>query len=936
VRRYLAPIGSVLWMMLKRIWHNYRLVLAILLGFTVAAGVLASIPLFSSGALTRVLEAELARERKPGRQPAALGVTYYAAPPRQATPQQLDQIDRYLAEAAPGLLGVPVGPYSRFAALDVTFFEPVDPLQVNPDVARWLVVGFASDLASRVELLDGRHYRAGRGDGGEFEAIVDERVLDTYDFTVGSLFWAPVARGQGAPRVQVRVVGVFRQLEPDHPLYPVSGGIDQAFLIDEQTFRQDLLAVERADIYRYSWYLGVEEADLNLANLPRFMNGLREVQARVAQMAPDIHFASTPLDVYARYLAKAASLRTLLLMLATPLLCLTAYYLLVTANLLVDRQRAEIATMRSRGAGLFQIVGLYLMEGLLYGALAVTAGRWLAVLLARAMGAAAGFVQFVDRRPLPIVADESVWVYSLWAILLALAAMLLPAVQAARESIVTYKMQAARESRPPFWQRYFVDLLLLGAALYGYRTLRTQFETRLRLPGTEGGDLLFDPLHFVLPALFIGSAALLLLRLLPLLTGLFDRLARRRGGAAVHLAMAQVARSPRLSAPVVMLLTLTVGLGVYSASAARTLEENLRDRAYHRIGADASLLAAWQYDAEDGFTEPPFHLYEDLPGVRTAARVFLERDLEIVIGGRVLGKGQLMAIETTEFARTARFRNDLFAPYHPNHYLNLLGRAEEAALLYTGFMERARLQPGDQITLRSGQRQASFVVYGAVPYWPAFYGGRGKDTDFFVTNLEYVQATFGLLPYRVWLNLEPDAGELAPLTRRLMQQDVFTLRAEDARQEATVARRDPQQTGLYGILTIGFVVSAALTVLGFLLYAVLSLRSRMLQVGVLRAMGLSAGQLLAALGLEQAYTVGVGTAAGTGLGLLAARLFIPFLQFGGDLADQVPPFRIVTDPIDQFRLYAVLGVMLAGGLFSLLAVISRMQINQAVKLGEDS
>ena len=47
-------------------------------------------------------------------------------------------------------------------------------------------------------------------------------------------------------------------------------------------------------------------------------------------------------------------------------------------------------------------------------------------------------------------------------------ATVIPAVIYARSSIVNYKQQLARSDRKPFWQRWFLDVLLLGVAGYGW------------------------------------------------------------------------------------------------------------------------------------------------------------------------------------------------------------------------------------------------------------------------------------------------------------------------------------------------------------------------------------------------------------------------------------------------------------------------------------
>jgi putative ABC transport system permease protein len=94
--------------------------------------------------------------------------------------------------------------------------------------------------------------------------------------------------------------------------------------------------------------------------------------------------------------------------------------------------------------------------------------------------------------------------------------------------------------------------------------------------------------------------------------------------------------------------------------------------------------------------------------------------------------------------------------------------------------------------------------------------------------------------------------------------------------------RAPNRQGTLGLLSVGFLTASALTVIGFLLYAIFSFRERFVQLGVLRALGLSKHQMAAALALEQFILVLAGLIAGTAIAVLAAWLFIPHLVFGPD------------------------------------------------------
>ena len=190
-------------------------------------------------------------------------------------------------------------------------------------------------------------------------------------------------------------------------------------------------------------------------------------------------------------------------------------------------------------------------------------------------------------------------------------------------------------------------------------------------------------------------------------------------------------------------------------------------------------------------------------------------------------------------------------------------------------------------------------------------------------------------PYDVWLKVDPDAKS-KDIVDRIEQNDVKVIRIKDSRTAINFGRTDPQRTGLFGVLSIGFMVAAVLTVLGFFLYSFLSFQRRLLQMGILRAIGLSSPQLFVLLMFEQFFLILLGVGAGTGFGLWTSNLFIPFLQVSADQNGQVPKFVVETAWNDITRIYVVLGLMLGVGLLVMIGLLRRMKVYQAVKLGEQA
>jgi putative ABC transport system permease protein len=148
------------------------------------------------------------------------------------------------------------------------------------------------------------------------------------------------------------------------------------------------------------------------------------------------------------------------------------------------------------------------------------------------------------------------------------------------------------------------------------------------------------------------------------------------------------------------------------------------------------------------------------------------------------------------------------------------------------------------------------------------------------------------------------------------------------------AREKPERIGLFGFLSIGFITTTALSTLALAIYAFFSFRQRYIQLGILRAIGLSSGQLASSLGGEQIFVTGIAIAMGAYLGLLTSQMFIPFYQIGYNQAELVPPFIVAIAWDDVLKIVAMLAVMLLLTTAGLIWLLMRLKTFQAIKLGE--
>ena len=111
---------------------------------------------------------------------------------------------------------------------------------------------------------------------------------------------------------------------------------------------------------------------------------------------------------------------------------------------------------------------------------------------------------------------------------------------------------------------------------------------------------------------------------------------------------------------------------------------------------------------------------------------------------------------------------------------------------------------------------------------------------------------------------------------------------------------DPIALGIIGALAIGFVAAALFAIVGFIVSAAVSARERIAEFALLRALGLSSGQLSVWLSLENAALAAVSLVTGTALGLLIAWVVLPFITVTQGAATPYPPV-IVEVPVDGHR-----------------------------------
>ena len=497
----------------------------------------------------------------------------------------------------------------------------------------------------------------GDTDGITIEVAVDQTGFDFLNIPLGEGFRiVPATGGGGQPETQVQIVGIVEPANPDaeywHRRQKLLSYHDDDWTLVPLFVSADALRQQVGrrypGIYTSSaWFLQVDRQGIPAARVADLQTALRAVRRDIAGSLPN-GSASTGLarilDDHAEALLLARIPLFLMVFLVTGIL---AYYLTITAGMVIRARAGEIAMLKSRGATTIQIGILTLVEGLLLAAPALLAGALLAPLLARALG---GLVFDAASAGAPVSLSWAAFGMGAAGAALAVIVLALATLAAARKGIVEFRQAGARPARTPFIHRYYLDLLALAVIALLWWQISRRGTALTRTLGSR--DLEIDFALLLGPALGLIALGLLVMRLFPMLLALLARLVGPLGPGWLVQGLRRIARDPIAPGSLVALLMLATALGVVGSAFSATLSKSQDDRARYAAGAPIRIL-------HDGGR---------IPRAQTGASAALPNSAEVMrTEGSLLTEGfgsqrvSILGVEPERLAPVAWWRPD-FAP----------------------------------------------------------------------------------------------------------------------------------------------------------------------------------------------------------------------------------------------------------------------------------
>lgn len=934
------------------------MVLCLFVGFLMAAGMMSTVPIYMDASLQRMLIKDMeSYQLSTGDYPGIYSVEKTVL---ESTPLS-EQLK--LAEELPQQVKLRVS--------DIAMPIGAEKTVINDNLQYISVDGTEGKRSTRVKITamtgftdhvtitDGRMYcDSGIADDGAYEVVISETTSKALGVTLGNTY---DVRGvdTGRESFSLRIVGIYEASDPNDVYWSETmDGYVSSVMTDINCFRDVMLPkgnVKITDIAaRYA--LSYQQMDMN--NLGRVTEYIAQDSDYFKELGYEFNMGVY--DILVEYSEEAEKLTEILWILQIPTMVMLAFYLFMVSQLNVEQEKNEIAVFKSRGASSAQIFGMYAAEAGILGLVTLVVAPFLGLILCRFLGVSNGFLEFVNRTGISAEITGNAVLYALLAIIVFFAATMIPIIPASKLSIVEYKQSKTKVVKIQMWEKCGIDFLLIAASLvfYGIYTANEVATTE------STGEI--NPMFFVFATCLAFGLGLLFIRLYPYLLNLIYLIFKPLWTPSQYIAITSVCRSQGGKERFLMMfLIVTFSLGIFSANTARTINTQKEDRIYYSTGADVTLKEYWQETtandgsgAVTGYVERDFERFETLEGVKTATKVLINENARVEVDKSTEKNVTLMAVEPYKFSNVAWFRNDLL-PVHWWNYLKALQDYPSGVIISRPLSDKYEIALGDVISVKwSGNEAISVPVLAVVDYWPGINPNEAqKSSDkpretsedeetvrtgpneyaqksFIIMNYYYTSTVADMEPYEVWLDLEENATSQAlydDISAKRIPIEVIT----DSSQRIISVKNQPQLQGMNGALTLSFVIIMIMTIIGFLIYWILSIRSRTLQFGILRAMGVTFREIVGIIGYEQLLVSGVSIAMSFVIGGMVSDLFVPLFRSMYNPAEQVPPFLVSASQSDFIKIYVIIVIMLGGGFAILGRLIRKININKALKLGED-
>ena len=958
--------------------QTWRLLLVVGMGILVAIMLICMVPLYSQVAMSAGLRDTLTTS------PGGSYVTVHSIA-NQVAEQPIQDVQRQLTT----IMQRNMGPFIKSAPI----FSVQSQFAVTSNEFVRLVGAPIENAGPHVKLFAGR---LPNPNTYGIEMAITPDAASRLNLHVGSAVTVPVNFTGESSKPATRfltfyVVGIFSPARPNDPFWhgenfetePAGAvGLSIPALASNTTFLSiftrltsdpalaNTLLATPLDLY---WYYEFDTSRLDINKLDDLLNGLNTTLVQVANTPVELPYVDGttslgPTSLLQLHSNRIAVLRVPLQSLAFLIVALILFFVSLMTDLLVESQASAIALLRSRGASRRQVFTSLLAQGTGISIIALAGGPLLAILATGIL--VQRTLAPTDQSALTLITSNIM--QALWGLRwlamgtagVALLAMILAISRPVRMDILAMRRESSRSTRPPLWMRLHLDIVAAIIALTGFG-----FTLYIASPGVLNAHtrvLILPPTTLVGTLFLLLGCMLLFLRIFPSLLQRAANLAARSRGATAILALAQMARAPRQSIRMTLLLALAVAFAIFTLIFSASQLQRIPEVAAYQVGSDFS--GTISNSAFSGPLEQQVASFAHIPGVTSVTASY--KQTENLSASNVGTSIELRAVQANTYAKTVIWPAQDAPQPIASLMAQLIARRNTSiaknvvpAIVDASAWQALHLSPGATFTLQDYHGMVSFIAIAEVNNIPTINDittGVGSDdyttaggilVDFTTysaisrsTNNADIEAT------TIWLRTHDDSRSLASVRAALSSGSLQLDNVSDRRATIASLSSDPLYLALTGILAIGSIVALLLALLGNLTISWLSARSRRTNFAVMRAIGSTPSQIAAVIGLEQGIIYVIAIILGLAVGLLLAFIVLPSFIFttivnngsqgqvtSGEfyVVQNVPPIQLIIPYGLLFIALAILVIICGIALTILVRLASRPSISMTLRLNED-
>lgn len=789
-------------------------------------------------------------------------------------------------------------------------------------------------------------------ENGAVPCIISERTMDDEGWVVGETFNSKITAVYDKESMDFVIVGVFAEkYDGDAFWHKRANSFAKGLFFSREAFDEIVHNYCISGAY-YEDYVMLDYTQIN-------ENNEEEYYAYIQQFKKlDGEFETNLENTFLRYEENKKSISVILFTFELPIVALLLLFIYMISGQILEMETGEIAMLKSRGISRFKVILLYLLQSAVISAAGTLAGIPIGFFFGKLAASTDAFLTFTFKDTSLYRPVWTMLLFALMAFVLALLFMTIPVIPLSKYTITERRSAKITSKAKAFWEKYFLDIPIIGLASYLLYNYSKQKET-MALDIITNGNV--DPVVFLDSSLFILGCGLVALRLIHYLVRLIYKIGRTKWKPGQYVAFLQIIRSSKRQGFISVFLVMTIAMGIFNANLARSVNVNMEERDRYNVGCDLKVQELWQLNTTRidattlawDYKEPNYGRFEDVRalGVESMTRVIIDEKTNVKISGTTENNCLLMGINTKEFGQTAKLREGL-NDTHWFNYLNALAQEPKGVIISSNLAKKYELEVGDSIeytrtspvSTKDEYAKSKAKIVGIVDAFPGFestvytYNEDGsvseRENFLVVANYANVVTTFRTRPYEVWMKLSDDAKP-KEIFDKLDELGVRIKYSYDTEQIVQTDRDSALIQITNGMFSIGFIISLIICGVGFLIYWILTIKERELIYGIYRAMGLTMKEIFGMLAIEQIFSSLIACAAGFGVGMLTTKLFTALIAIVYLPRKHNLPIEVFFKAQDSMKMVIIVGGVLILCFIVIIRLIKKLNITKAIKLGED-